>query len=165
MKSIFHFLFILIISSNCYSQKLKTYVHPTDGFEIGIPKKWDIEQHDEINLLVHASKYGKYYREDGTILVYIRQAGNATMDEIYKDYIEGLKRTEHSVSEVGIQDINDRRYFVYYTYKESGALPIKTIEYFTVKDNKIFTASFSSAEQNFNDLEPLFQKVAATIKY
>ena len=163
MKSIF--LFILLISSNSYSQKLKTYVHPTDGFEIEIPKKWDIQQHDEINLLVHAPKYRKFYREDGTILVYIRQAGHATMDEIYEDAIRALKIMGYKISEIGKQNINGRKYFVYYTRRESGGAPLKSIEYFTVKDDKIFTVTFSSAEQNFDDLEPLFKEVAATIKY
>lgn len=165
MPNIILFILVLIISSNSYSQKLKTYVHPTDGFEIGIPKKWDIQQHDEINLLVHAPKYRKYYREDGTILIYIRDAGYGSIDEIYKDFIKALYRMGFDVSEIGEENVNGRKYFVYYTYKKSGALPIKTIEYFTVKDNKIFTATFSSAEQNFENLETLFRKIASSIKY
>lgn len=159
-------IIFVIISSSCYSQKLKKHVHPLNGLEIGIPKGWTIQQHEGIDLLVEAPEYDKYYRRDGTILVYIRKAGyETTIDKMYEDFIISLETIGYEVNQIGVVNINNRRYFTYYTYKQSGKLFIKAIEYFTVKNNKIFTIRFSSFEQNFDELEPLFKRVVATLKY
>lgn len=166
MKQFLLIIFTLLLSFTSFSQKLKTYVHPTDNFEIGIPKKWNFSETEGPNLVIEAPKYGSRYRKDGTIIIYIREAGSGDIEEIYKYYIKSLKRMRYStIDELGEEKINGKKYFVYYIYRESGGLQIKAIEYFTVKENKIFTARFSSAEQNFDNLEPLFNKVALTIKY
>lgn len=168
MKQLINFLVLLLFASNVHSQKLKTYVHPTDGFEIGIPKKWVVEKpgkHGDMSLLVTGPRYDKLYLEDGSYIVDLRETQPGSLEEIYADRVIFLKQMGFEVIQIGETYINKRLYKMCYLLKSSGPLTSKYLEYFTVKNNFVFTATFIAVDKNFNKLEPLFKKIAETIKY
>ena len=139
-------------------------MHPVDKYEIGIPRNWDIKKQDDISLHVLGPKYDKYYRTDESVLINIQPVIDTNLDSTYKAYIKFL-RAGSIVNEIGDEIVNGRKYKTYYKIHSSVSGNFKTLEYLTIRGNKLFTASFIAFEENFDKLEPLFKKIAATIKY
>ncbi|MBF00574.1 hypothetical protein [Flavobacterium coralii] len=157
---------LLFITSGCYAQKLKTYVHPTDGFEIGVPKKWVIEKPkgDGMVMLVTGPRYKKHFIKDGIIMVESYEAGYFSLEELYKDDLETFRNAGYEIQEVDDITINGHLFKYYYHTNQAGAILKTSIVFFTVKNKKVYRFTMWAVEDNLDELEPLFRRVAETIK-
>ncbi|MEJ8802162.1 PsbP-related protein [Pontibacter sp. H249] len=168
--SLLSLLFVFIFSTISFCQDLAMVRDTVNGFEVGVPVGWryGVPANQSVNFIALRQKETEadVPRENYNINVLGRNEQD--LDKTYKEFLASVGEAEDfEVVEQGDTTINERRY-KYLIEKHKNKHSGENMHNYVLvanKEGKVLILTMVTTSENFPKFQPLFDKVASSLRY